>query len=476
MYNLLKEASLTFDLSLFSFIEKESGEDLAPMLDFCEKLILVEKPRYREPRWASLDPPEVCEYRSPAMARAIAQSKPPVLEVEYTQLASYPAEILVEHDLTFDLYRQVYLQKQTFSAWWDWQRWLRFERRALRRVKRVVVMSEKDRQLSGCPHATVIPNGVDLSRYMPTPEPDTRRVLFIGSFRHFPNVLAFKFLIEQVWERIPNAELTVVAGPNPELHYSRMDSLPGNVRMLDFVADVRPLYEESNIAVVPTLVSAGTNIKVMEAMAMQRAVVSTFSGCDGLGLTHGESIWIADGPENFAQGLIELLNDAPRRKAIAAAGRRHAEEHFSWKQLGELQRQLLSEFAEPPLQVRAAVAEDTNGIAGIQSSSLKFLNDKSFVATFNGKIAGFLAMRQTAPGESEILDVIVAPENRRQGVGTRLVAEALKHCDGAMFLEVRRSNEAAKVLYEKLGFREVGIRQEYYTDPPEAALVLRFRL
>ena len=87
--------------------------------------------------------------------------------------------------------------------------------------------------------------------------------------------------------------------------------------MLGFVADVRPLYVEANLVVVPTTVSAGTNVKVLEAMAMERAVVSTPSGCAGLGLEHGASVWVADSAEEFAAGIAELIENAQKRAQMA---------------------------------------------------------------------------------------------------------------------------------------------------------------
>ena len=83
---------------------------------------------------------------------------------------------------------------------------------------------------------------------------------------------------------------------------------------------MRPLYVEANLVIVPTTVSAGTNVKVLEAMAMQRAVVSTTSGCAGLGLLHGHSVWVADTPEAFAAGIATLIAD-PERRAPNCASR-----------------------------------------------------------------------------------------------------------------------------------------------------------
>jgi glycosyltransferase involved in cell wall biosynthesis len=107
------------------------------------------------------------------------------------------------------------------------------------------------------------------------------------------------------------------------------------------VADVRPLYLETNLVLAPTTVSAGTNIKVLEAMAMQRAVVSTTSGCAGLGMLHNETVWIGDTPEAFAAGVATLLADPGRRGHMARAARQHAARHFDWQAIGQKQRGLL---------------------------------------------------------------------------------------------------------------------------------------
>jgi glycosyltransferase involved in cell wall biosynthesis len=95
---------------------------------------------------------------------------------------------------------------------------------------------------------------------------------------------------------------------------------------------------------VPTTVSAGTNVKVLEAMAMQRAVVSTTSGCAGLGLLHGHSVWVADAPEAFAAGVATLIADPERREQLARAASLHAVRNFDWAAIGEKQRELLREI------------------------------------------------------------------------------------------------------------------------------------
>ena len=109
-------------------------------------------------------PPEVGEYRFAGDAALSGAREADLAQVEYTYLASYGGDVLVEHDVTFDLYAQIHARRKTLGAWWDWWRWHRFETRAIRQFQRVVVMSEKDRALLGVEFGStrVIENGVDL--------------------------------------------------------------------------------------------------------------------------------------------------------------------------------------------------------------------------------------------------------------------------------------------------------------------------
>jgi len=355
IYNLLREIAREFDVELFAFTDSDSEPDSAPLLEFCARLVLVQKPRYREPRWSTLLPPEVHEFRSPAMRQAIAAERSAfgfeILQVEYTQLAEYGADVLVEHDVTFDLFTQVAHRTPTLAARWDAFRWRRFETRQARRYRRVVVMSKKDAELLGpAVETAVIENGVDLARFRPEPEEPGERLLFIGSFRHFPNVQAYRFFTEQVWpllrDKFPRMTLTVVCGADHFAYWRAFSDSPeprpdSRIRMLGFIADVRPLYRDANLVIVPTTVSAGTNVKVLEAMATERAVISTTSGCGGLGLLHGHSAWIADTPEAFAAGVATLIADPERRRQIARAAYLHAVRNYNWETIGEKLRDLL---------------------------------------------------------------------------------------------------------------------------------------
>jgi ribosomal-protein-alanine acetyltransferase len=485
MFNLLRETAREFDVILYAFTEGPVDE-LGPVLDFCSRVYLVEKPRYREPRWSTIAPPEVCEYRSPAMLGLWRAREADVAQVEYTYLASYGGDVLVEHDVTFDLYAQIRARRKTFSAWWDCWRWHRFETRAVKEFRNVVVMSEKDRALLnvGLGTGRVIENGVDLARFVPQPESAGRKLLFIGSFRHFPNIVAYRFLTEEILPLAPKVELTVVAGPDPWLHWTHHTATlrpAANFRILEFVADVRPLYHEANLVAVPTLESAGTNVKVLEAMAMERAVISTSSGCAGLGTEHGVNIWIADTAAEFAAGIAKLLDDDSLRARIARGGREHVEKRFDWRSIGLRQRALLRELAGNPVQIRAATRDDLAAIGAIQAASSEasqwepesYLDHDCLVAVAGGRVVGFLVTRATAPDEGEILNLAVEPEFRRSGIGRMLMETLLTSARKAWFLEVRESSYGAINLYKTLGFLPTGRRENYYPEPMEAAIVMR---
>ena len=495
MFHLLCEAAREFDIVLFSFSDGDA-ELVEPVLEFCSRVILVERPRATEPRWSTLRPAEVVENRSVTMqalwdgfSREFGVA---ARQTEYTQMASYGGDILVAHDLNADLFGQVAARERTLSARWNAWRWRRYERRVLKEYRRVVVMSERDARLAPCAEARVVPNGVDLDRFQPEPERPGQRLLFIGAFRHFPNAAAWRFFAGEVWPllaaRFPEMTVTVVGGSDPELYWRMATGTlepPADERFrrLGFVSDVRPLYVEANIAIIPTPASAGTNLKTLEAMAMERAIVATPSGSKGLGLVHGVSAWIAEGAEAFAEGVATLARDPDLRRRLAGEARRLAEERFGWTRIGVLEREVLREIVNPPLLIRKAKEADVPELDRIQRASPEavlwepsgYLAYDCLVAESRGAVAGFLVCRALAADEAEVLSLVVDPKLRRRGVAQTLMREVLGHKRGTWYLEVRESNWPARNLYRKLGFEDISVRPDYYQDTGETAVVMRLK-
>lgn len=130
------------------------------------------------------------------------------------------------------------------------------------------------------------------------------------------------------------------------------------------------------------------------------------------------------------------------------------------------------------MTIRPADRSDLDEIARIQGRSSwrteDFLVYDCRVAVEDGRVTGFLASRETGPSEREILFIAVDPAYRRRGIARKLLENELAGRKGTWYLEVRKSNAAAISLYESSGFRTAGIRENYYTDPCETAIVMRF--
>lgn len=354
IYSLLKESSAECNLHLYAFVEEgDKGADLAPLLSVCSEVTLVPKPRVRRWRWASLRPVETIEYETPAMLGAWNSANADVRQVEFTQLANYAGDVLVEHDVTMDLAKQEAARTGTLAAAWNHWRWKRFETRAWKRFPAVAVMSERDRAQVAHRNIALLPNGVDLERFRCGQEPSgaSPRLLFVGSFRHYPNSLAYRFLAEEFWPAFrrvwPDAELEVVSGPQPEIYYPfGSPPCPEGVLLRGFVERVEDCYQRANLVLIPTPVSAGTNIKALEAMAAGRAIVSTPSGVHGLGLVDGDSVSIAEGVSQFVDACDRLLQSEELRSRQAFVAQRLAEANYSWNSIAAEQLRLWKSLAK----------------------------------------------------------------------------------------------------------------------------------
>ncbi len=187
-------------------------------------------------------------------------------------------------------------------------------------------MSEKDRgAFSG---AVIIPNGVDLERFQPSiSQPEPRRLLFIGSFAHRPNVLAIEFFLSEVWPRLSDITLHVIAGQRHERFWDLRH--PG-VEVEGYVADVRPAYRRAAVVIAPLVASAGTNIKILEAMAMGKAIVSTAAGIHGLDFERGRDLMVEDSAPEMARALTRLLEAPEERIALEHRARLAVERIYGW--------------------------------------------------------------------------------------------------------------------------------------------------
>ncbi len=235
----------------------------------------------------------------------------------------------------------------------EWRKMRRYEAQACARARLTIAVSEVDRAMLArhAPRARVraIPTGVDTTYFTPngsSEKPDA--LVFTAGMDWFPNEDGIVHFAESVLPRIrgkaPDVSLTIV-GRHPSPRVQRLAAIPG-VRVTGTVDDVRPYVAEASVYVVPLRVGGGTRLKIFEALAMGKAVVSTTVGAEGLPLTPGTHFLRADEPEAFADAVVALLRDPGRRKALGSAGRGLVESRYSWSQVARAFAALCEEVAE----------------------------------------------------------------------------------------------------------------------------------
>ena len=360
MYNLMRRAAQRGVSQVLVVFGDELTAPAPELLEICHRVVMV---RRRGSHYAidSGRPDVVDEFDSPVMRavleRLMIEFAPQVAQLDFTQMAVYldtvkkARTLLVEHDVTIDLYQQLLEQNPSQDLRDQLVRWQRFETAAWQQADAVVVMSERDRATVGA-RAVVLANGVDLERYQPTADlPEPARLLFIGSFNHLPNLLAIAWFLREVWPLLKNkATLHVIAGARHSyyLDFYRAQvevdlAIPG-IEVEGFVTDVRPAYRRATVVIAPLLASAGTNIKVLEAMAMGKAIVSTPAGVNGLNdLVPGVHFSLASGAASYAQSIDELLDNPAQRHLLEQAARRTVEARYSWDVIADSQAKLYLE-------------------------------------------------------------------------------------------------------------------------------------
>jgi sugar transferase (PEP-CTERM/EpsH1 system associated) len=212
------------------------------------------------------------------------------------------------------------------------------ERRYTGLVDHCIVVSAREAGFLRAMHphvpTSVVENGVDTVAYRPLEEPDGgNALLFVGRMQYAPNVDAVRYVCRRILPAVrrvvPDARLYVV-GPEPPRLVTRLAG-DDAVVVTGGVPDVRPYYQRARIAIVPLRAGGGTRLKILEAMALGRAVVSTSIGCEGLEVRDREHLLIADTDASFAAGVIELLQSRDLRERLARNARRLVESRYDWE-------------------------------------------------------------------------------------------------------------------------------------------------
>jgi sugar transferase (PEP-CTERM/EpsH1 system associated) len=294
------------------------------------------------------------------MERLLRTQDYDVIQVEGVEMAPYAARlagatsrprfVFDDHNAEYVLQQRAFLTDARRPRRWiaaayslvQWRKLMGYERRVCRAADRVAAVSEADaaalRRLAPGLEVAVVPNGVDLTFNRPGVVPPAEgmgehALVFTGKMDYRPNVDAVVWFVDTVLplirSQLPGVRFYVV-GQQPHARVQALASDPA-VIVTGRVADVRPYIAGAGAYVVPLRIGGGTRLKVLEAMAMGQAMVSTRLGCDGFPFEDGRELRFADDPAGFAAAVVELLHDRRQAAALGGRGRSYVEAHFGWE-------------------------------------------------------------------------------------------------------------------------------------------------
>ncbi|WP_447977167.1 glycosyltransferase [Candidatus Nitrospira bockiana] len=221
-----------------------------------------------------------------------------------------------------------------------WRKLATYERQVCPAFTHCLTCSDEERVLlqtcANVERVSVVPNGVhaaSVAEAQPDGATEDReRVVFVGRMDYHANVEGVRWFCHRILPRIrarrPNVLFQIVGG-HPVPAISRL-AYPGMIEVTGFVTDVRPYLAKARAVVVPLRIGGGTRLKILEALAMGKAVVSTTLGAEGIEAVPGRDLMIADRPDDFAARVITVLEDGDVRRRLGAAGRRLAATKYDW--------------------------------------------------------------------------------------------------------------------------------------------------
>jgi len=223
----------------------------------------------------------------------------------------------------------------------EFQKMLRYEQVAVRKFHHVIAVSENDRALMAQwvdpNRITVVPTGVDLEQYRPSSfvEEPAPLISFVGAMDWEPNVDGVEYFCSEIWPiiktEVPEARFRIV-GRNPDRRITKWVS--EHIEVTGRVPSVVEHLHQSAVAIVPLRIGGGTRLKIYEAMAAGKAVVSTTIGAEGLDVRHSRDIMLADDAGSFAQAVVVLLRDRELRRRYERAASETAA-RYGWPAIGE---------------------------------------------------------------------------------------------------------------------------------------------
>ena len=367
-YNLIRQAALRHEIHLASFIQTpEEVSGIEHMKTICSVVrshrLYFEHPRRDGVKDALRElgraaPLPVVKYDTAAMRETLrellAANRYDLVHVDMLHLSEYfdlfaglPVVLMGHNVESLILERRAANETRWLARkYLEYQhrKLVRYETAAARRATRVVMVSQADADIlagwTGRTDIAVVPNGVDTSFFdVPTAPLKPGSMVYVGGFTWFPNEDAIRYFASDVLPliaaEVPEANLTVI-GKNPDNAHVRALATNPRIRLAGMVDDIRPVVAESAVYIVPLRIGGGTRLKILDALSMSKAIVSTAIGCEGLEVTDGQDIVVADDAGSLARAIVLLLRDPERARRMGQAGRALVERRYEWNVLSEV--------------------------------------------------------------------------------------------------------------------------------------------
>jgi len=377
IYNLIRELSRNHEITLLAFAQtipiEEARNSIPELTQYCRSVKVVPFVSFDSARnsvrsYLLPQPRLIVHTHSPEMARLVDETAasdsydlvivsevgaPSVTSLYASRISGVP-KILDALEVAY--YQDAYYgQKHPIKRLRNgltWFKYRRFTRNMLQRSDACTVPSREEKynleKLKSVNYPVeVIPHCLDIDYYRDSYGPvKPQSLAFTGSFSHYANLDAVRYFLEDIYPTVqdqnPRVNMKIIGGTNQvDIDQLRIDK---SITFTGLVRDVRPEVACSWLSVVPLRVGAGTRLKIIESMALGTPVISTSKGAEGLDVTHGENILIADDPKEFAQAVLSILESTTLREKLSVAGFRLVSEKYSSEFMGRKFEELIKKI------------------------------------------------------------------------------------------------------------------------------------
>ncbi len=368
-FNIIRNTKAHADVTVATMTHDDTySARLGKLTDVCHDVIHIPKPPESKLQFAQTLignlwhrwPVIVTRHQFPAyddlVGRLVVSGQFDLIHCDSISLAPtvFPhrelPSLLTEHNMEAIIWER-YVEEETNPAkrWYiqgQYNKVYAFEAEACRRFDAIAAVSPDDKSRLessfAADNVSVVPNGVDVSFFAPIPETPVQptNLVFTGSMDWRPNQDGIRWFVEAVWPKVKalesQATFTIV-GRRPPADIAAFPSRDESITVTGTVDDVRPYIAAGAVYVVPLRIGGGSRLKILEALAMRKAIVSTTIGAEGLDLRPDEDLIIADRPAVMAEEIVALMRNPERAAALAACGHAMVHKTYTWPVIAEAQ-------------------------------------------------------------------------------------------------------------------------------------------